>query len=47
MKALVMNEYKKLSYEEVPTPQPGEGEVLLKRTNMCGTGLLTRGNMMR
>ena len=30
MKALVMREYKKLSYEEVPTPQPGEGEVLVR-----------------
>ena len=39
MKALVMNEYKKLSYEEVPTPQPGEGEVLvrLKACSVCGS----------
>jgi len=39
MKALVMREYKKLSYEEVPTPQPGAGEVLvrLKACSVCGS----------
>lgn len=39
MKALVMNEYKKLSYEEVPTPQPRAGEVLirLQACAVCGS----------
>ena len=39
MKALVMHEYKKLTYEEVPTPQPGAGEVLvrLKACSVCGS----------
>lgn len=39
MKALVMNEYKKLSYEEVPTPQPKAGEVLirLQACAVCGS----------
>lgn len=39
MKALVMHEYKKLSYEEVETPSPGKGEVLvrIKMTSVCGS----------
>lgn len=39
MKALVMREYKKLSYEDVPRPVPGEGEVLirLKACSVCGS----------
>ena len=39
MKALVMREYKKLSYEEVPTPQPKAGEVLirLQACAVCGS----------
>lgn len=39
MKALVMREYKHLSYEDVPTPKPGKGEVLvrLKACSVCGS----------
>ena len=39
MKALVMHEYKKLSYEDVETPSPGKGEVLvrIKMTSVCGS----------
>lgn len=39
MKALVMHEYKHLSYEEVPTPIPGEGEVRIriKACSVCGS----------
>ena len=39
MNALVMREYKKLSYEEVPTPQPQAGEVLirLQACAVCGS----------
>ena len=39
MKALVMHEYKKLSYEDVPTPEPKKGEVRvrLKTTCVCGS----------
>lgn len=39
MKALVMNEYKKLSFEEVSKPQPKKGEVLirLKACSVCGS----------
>ncbi len=39
MKALVMHEYKHLTYEEVPTPSPKEGEVLirLQACSVCGS----------
>ena len=39
MKALVMHEYNHLSYEEVPTPQPKAGEVLirLQACAVCGS----------
>jgi len=39
MKALVMHEYKKLTYEEVATPVPKAGEVLvrLKACSVCGS----------
>jgi L-iditol 2-dehydrogenase len=39
MKALVMHEYKKLSYEDVEKPVPGPGEVLvrLKACSVCGS----------
>ncbi len=39
MKALVMREYKKLSYEEVEKPTPGKGEVLIriKACSVCGS----------
>jgi len=39
MKALVMHEYNKLTYEEVPTPQPKAGEVLirLQACSVCGS----------
>ena len=39
MKALVMHEYKKLTYEEVATPAPKAGEVLvrLKACSVCGS----------
>jgi len=39
MKALVMHEYKKLTYEEVATPTPKAGEVLirLKACSVCGS----------
>lgn len=39
MKALVMHEYKHLSYEEVPTPSPKKGEVLirLQACSVCGS----------
>lgn len=39
MKALVMHTYKTLTYEDVPTPQPAAGEVLvrLKACSVCGS----------
>lgn len=39
MKALVMRQYQQLSYEDVPRPTPGEGEVLirLKACSVCGS----------
>ncbi|MBQ2895365.1 MAG: galactitol-1-phosphate 5-dehydrogenase [Oscillospiraceae bacterium] len=39
MKALVMHEYGKLSYEDVADPTPGKGEVLirLKACSVCGS----------
>lgn len=39
MKALVMHEYKHLTYEEVPTPSPKKGEVLirLQACSVCGS----------
>ncbi|MDR1731144.1 MAG: galactitol-1-phosphate 5-dehydrogenase [Synergistaceae bacterium] len=39
MKALVLTEYYKLEYKEVPTPRPGPGEVLLrvKACAICGS----------
>lgn len=39
MKALVMHEYKKLSYEDVEKPSPKKGEVLvrLKACSVCGS----------
>ena len=39
MKALVMHEYNNLTYEEVPTPQPKAGEVLirLQACAVCGS----------
>lgn len=39
MKALVMREYMKLNYEELPTPSPKAGEVLirLKACSVCGS----------
>jgi L-iditol 2-dehydrogenase len=39
MKALVLKEYKKLSYEDVPQPQPGPDEVLVavKACGICGS----------
>lgn len=39
MKALVMRRYGHLSYEDVPRPRPGEGEVLirLKACSVCGS----------
>jgi 2-desacetyl-2-hydroxyethyl bacteriochlorophyllide A dehydrogenase len=39
MKALVLKQYKQLAYEEVPTPQPGAGEVLVavKACGICGS----------
>lgn len=39
MKALVMREYKHLSYEDVETPVPGKGQVLirLKACSVCGS----------
>lgn len=39
MKALVMHEYQHLTYEEVPTPQPGAGEVQIriKACSVCGS----------
>ncbi len=39
MKALVMHEYKKLTYEEVPTPEPGDNEVQirLQACAVCGS----------
>ena len=35
MKALVLTEYNRFEYQEVPQPQPGEGEVLI-RVRACG-----------
>jgi L-iditol 2-dehydrogenase len=39
MKALVLKEYKRLVFEEVPTPEPGPGEVLVavKACGICGS----------
>lgn len=39
MKALVLKEYKKFSYEDVPQPQPGPDEVLVavKACGICGS----------
>lgn len=39
MKALVMHEYNKLTYEDVPTPRPKAGEVLirLQACSVCGS----------
>lgn len=39
MKALVMEEYRKFAYKDVPTPQPGKGEVLVqvKACAVCGS----------
>lgn len=39
MKALVMEEYRKFAYKDVPTPVPGEGEVLVrvKACAVCGS----------
>ena len=39
MKALVLEEYKKFVYKDVPTPVPGEGEVLVrvKACAVCGS----------
>ena len=39
MKALVMHEYGKLSYEDVAKPTPGKGKVLirLKACSVCGS----------
>jgi len=36
MKALVLEEYKKFVYKDVPTPVPGEGEVLVRVEGLCG-----------
>lgn len=39
MKALVMHEYKHLTYQDVPTPVPGKGEVLVRvqACSVCGS----------
>jgi len=39
MKAAVMHDVNKMVFEEVPTPSPGSGEILLrvKSTRVCGT----------
>jgi L-iditol 2-dehydrogenase len=39
MKALVLKEYKKFAYEDVPAPAPGRGEVLVavKACGICGS----------
>ena len=39
MKALVLKEYKRFSYGEAPTPEPGAGEVLIavKSCGICGS----------
>src|SRR5262245_4887049 len=39
MKALVLEEYKRFAYEEVPTPAPGNREVLIevKACGICGS----------
>lgn len=39
MKALVMHEYKRLTYQDVPTPEPGKGEVLIRvqACSVCGS----------
>src|SRR5262245_57593004 len=39
MKALVLKEYKKFSYEDVPSPEPKPGEVLVavKACGICGS----------
>ena len=39
MNALVLREYRRLFYEEVPTPEPGPGEVLVavKACGICGS----------
>jgi L-iditol 2-dehydrogenase len=35
MKALVLTEYKKLELQDLPKPEPGPGEVLI-RVEACG-----------
>ena len=39
MKALVLKEYKRFAYEEVPAPEPGEGDLLVavKACGICGS----------
>src|SRR5256884_2227200 len=39
MKALVLEDYKRFNYAEVPTPEPGEGDVLVavKACGICGS----------
>ena len=39
MKALVLKDYLKFSYEEAPAPEPGAGEVLVavKACGICGS----------
>ena len=39
MKALVLEEYKRFAYEDVPAPEPGPGEVLVavKACGICGS----------
>jgi L-iditol 2-dehydrogenase len=39
MKALVLKEYKRFAYEDVPAPEPGPGEVLVavKACGICGS----------
>src|SRR5947208_14867096 len=39
MKALVLKEYKRLAFEEAPTPEPGAEEVLVavKACGICGS----------
>ena len=41
MKALMLKEYNKFSFEEVPTPEPGNGEVLVrvKACSICGSDI--------
>ncbi|WP_019988935.1 galactitol-1-phosphate 5-dehydrogenase [Rudanella lutea] len=39
MKALVLNQYKQLDYQEMPVPKPGPGEVLIRvqAVGICGS----------